>query len=193
MKIGLYGGTFDPIHSAHLLIAEFIKDDLDLDKIIFIPSGTPPHKDVFLPPEPRLEMVQLAVANNPDFEVSRIEIENPDVSYSVDTINKLNEKFSLPKDDLIWIIGSDNFVDFDKWKDPAKILNMCTVVVFPRNVVDFSKVPSHFADKAVYLKHAPIIEISSTQIRSRIKKGLSVKYFVPQAVETLVYSHKTFF
>ncbi len=94
MKIGLYGGTFDPIHSAHLLIAEFIKDDLNLDKIIFIPSGTPPHKDVFLPPEPRLEMVQLAVANNPDFEVSRIEIENPDVSYSVDTINKLGPSFS---------------------------------------------------------------------------------------------------
>lgn len=193
MKIGLYGGTFDPIHSAHLLIAQFIKDDLNLDKIIFIPSGTPPHKEVFLPPAPRLEMVQLAVANNHDFDVSRIEIENPDVSYSVDTISKLNEEFSLPKVDLIWIIGSDNFVDFDKWKDPDKILNMCTVVVFPRNVVDFSKVPSHFSEKAVYLEHAPIIEISSTQIRSRIKRGLSVKYFVPHAVETLVYSYKTFF
>ena len=166
MKIGLYGGTFDPIHSAHLLIAQFIQEDLNLEKIIFIPSGTPPHKEVFLPPEQRLEMVQLALANNPDFDVSMIESKNPDVSYSVDTISKLNEEFNLPKDDLIWIIGSDNFVDFDKWKEPDKILNMCTVVVFPRNVVDFSRIPSHFADRAVYFLQSLFFVYTSSHLQN---------------------------
>jgi nicotinate-nucleotide adenylyltransferase len=188
LRIGLYGGIFDPIHNAHLLIAQFIKEDLKLDKIIFIPSGIPPHKDVFWPTEKRLSTVRLAVADNPWFEISTIEIENAAVSYSVDTIHKLNAEIGLPKGDLIWIVGSDNFVDFDKWKNPSRIFEMCTVVVFPRKAGDYARAPEEFSRKAVYLKHAPIIEISSTQVRARIEKGLSVKYFVPQVIEDLVAS-----
>ena len=188
MRVGLYGGIFDPIHNAHLLIAQFIKEDLKLDKVIFIPSGIPLHKKVFWPADKRLKMVKTAVADNPFFEISTLEIENVGVSYSVDTIQKLKAELKLPKEDLIWIVGSDNFVDFDKWKNPTRIFELCTVVVFPRTAGDYARAPEEFSSKAIYLKHAPIIEISSTQVRDRVAKGQSVKYFVPQVIEGLVSS-----
>ena len=97
MKIGLYGGAFDPIHNAHMIIAQFIKEELSLEKIIFIPSALPPHKSVFAAAERRLLMVQAAIASNPVFEYSEIEIEKGGTSYSVDTIAQLKEIYRLPR------------------------------------------------------------------------------------------------
>ncbi|MFQ5771766.1 MAG: nicotinate-nucleotide adenylyltransferase, partial [bacterium] len=170
MNIGLYGGTFDPIHCAHLIIAQFIKEELNLSKIIFIPSGNPPHKQVFGPAHLRLKMVQLSIVDNSDFECSMIEINKPDKSYSVDTIAQIKNDFNLTKENLFFIIGSDNFIELPKWKKPDKIFQMCKVVVFPRNKVDFELTPPEFRKQAIHLKNAPIIEISSTQIRSLIKR-----------------------
>ena len=192
MKIGLYGGTFDPIHNAHLLIAQFIIEELNLSKIIFIPSGNPPHKRVYSSAALRLKMVQLSIADNVDFECSTLEINNSNKSYSVNTIYQFKKEFNVPKKNLYFLVGSDNFVDFHNWKDPESIFKMCNVVVFPRNNVDFKKAPLHFQKQAVYLENAPLLEISSTQIRSWIKQNRSIKYYVPTVVDELIRSEKLY-
>ncbi len=186
MKIGLYGGTFDPIHCAHLIIAQFIKEELNLSKIIFIPSGIPPHKNVYLPATLRLKMVRLAINDNPDFECSTIEINNTTTNYSVHTIEQIKTELSIAKKDLFFLVGSDNFIDFPKWKNPHKIYQICNVVVFPRDKADFEKTPLEFRKQSIYLDNAPIIEISSTQIRSSIKQNRSIRYLVPQLVEKFI-------
>ncbi|MCZ6820290.1 MAG: nicotinate-nucleotide adenylyltransferase [Calditrichaeota bacterium] len=188
MKIGLYGGAFDPIHNAHMIIAQFIKEELSLEKIIFIPSALPPHKSVFAAAERRLLMVQAAIASNPVFEYSEIEIEKGGTIYSVDTIAQLKEIHRLPRSCLFWIMGSDNFADFSKWKDPDLILELCHVVVFPRSTIDFHRSPVEYRKKVIYVSNAPLIDISSTLVRSLISAGRSISYLVPPAVEEVIKS-----
>ncbi len=187
LRVGLYGGTFDPIHIVHLIIAEFIREERQLDRVIFIPSGIPPHKQVFSPKELRLKMVEACVADHPKFECSDIEITRTWTSYSVDTIAAFRRRLGLPADRLFWILGSDNFVSFDKWKEPERILEWCRVVVFPRRHGDFERAPARFRDHpAVEYLDAPILEVSSTQIREFVRKGRSIRYLVPPAVEGLI-------
>ncbi|MFQ5824279.1 MAG: nicotinate-nucleotide adenylyltransferase [bacterium] len=192
MKIGLFGGTFDPIHCAHLIIAQYIKEELNLNKVVFIPAAYPPHKQVFSEPQLRFKMVNLAIINNAAFECSEIEITKKETSYSVDTIELINKTLNLPKDKLFWIMGSDNFVDLPNWKDPKKIIELCTMVIFPRIQDSFDKTPEEYKNKVIYLKNAPIIDISSTTIRSLVQKGRSIKYLVPSAVEKLIYSENLY-
>lgn len=192
MNIGLYGGTFDPIHSAHLIIAQYVKEELNLHKIIFIPSGSPPHKDVFTSPELRLEMVRLAIQEYPDFEISEVELTHPKISYSVDTIASLKRQLNLPPENLYWIIGADSFVDLPKWKDPHKIVAMCRLVVVPRKSGEFTEIEGEFKEHALYLKSAPVIEISSTRIRELVAQNRSIKNWVPAAVEELIRSNNLY-
>ena len=192
MKIGLYGGTFDPIHTAHLLIAQYITEELNLQKIIFIPSAHPAHKEVYSTPEHRLRMVQLAISDNPVFECSDFEIKTEGTSFSVDTIGELKKQLDINKQNFFWIIGSDNFVDFQSWKDPDKIFDLCNVVVFPRNADDFEKATNNHQDQAVYLKDTPLLDVSSTRIRSFVKEKRSIQYWVPPAVEAFIHSEKLY-
>ncbi|MFQ5602018.1 MAG: nicotinate (nicotinamide) nucleotide adenylyltransferase [bacterium] len=192
MKIGLFGGTFDPIHCAHLIIAQFIKEELDINKLIFIPSGIPPHKEVYLPAEQRLKMVQLSIEASSEFECSLIEIEARQTTYTVDTVKKIKSQLNVAKEDLYLIIGADNFIELSKWKSPEELFELCQVVVFPRHKITFESGPPEFQKKAIYLKQAPIIEISSTQIRSLIMQSRSIKYFVPPAVEAYIKSFKLY-
>ncbi len=192
MKIGLYGGTFDPIHCAHLIIAQYVKEELKLDKVIFIPAAYPPHKEVFSDPRHRLKMVNLAISDNPAFESSEIEIRKGDVSYSVDTIESLKKGYDLPGEHLFWIMGADNLVDFTNWRNPDRILELCTIVIFPRSDKSFEKAPEWIKKNVIYLKHAPIIEISSTTIRSFVQNGRSIRYLVPPAVEKFIYSQNLY-
>jgi len=185
VKVGLYGGTFDPIHCAHLIIAQFVKEELALDKIVFIPSGSPPHKDVFTPADLRLEMVRLAISDYPDFEISRVELENPDISYSVETIAELKNQFRLSRDELYWIIGSDSFLDLPQWKAPRKIVDMCRLIVVPRKSGDFRNIENKFKTDAIYVE-SPVIEISSTQIRELVGQNRSIRNWVPVEVEELI-------
>jgi len=168
----LYGGTFDPIHTVHLLIAQYIGEELNLQKIIFIPSASPPHKKVYSKPEQRLRMVQLAISDNPVFECSDFEIKTEGASFSVDTIWELKKQLEMDKQNLFWIIGSDNFVDFPNWKDPDKIFGLCNVVVFPRNDDDFERASKEYREQTLYLKNTPLLDISSTRIRSLVEGGL---------------------
>lgn len=188
----MYGGTFDPIHCAHLIIAQYVKEELELDKVIFIPTGYPPHKEIYTPPEIRLKMVQLALAGHPNFEISEIEIHRDETSYSVETIEILKDELDALKDDLFWIIGSDSFLDLPKWQDPDKIFEMCRVVVFPRRANEFENSDNRFKTDSLCLEDAPVIEISSTHIRSLVRSGRSIKHWVPAAIEELIHSNKLY-
>lgn len=191
MKVGLYGGTFDPIHCAHLIIAQFVKEELALDKIIFIPSGSPPHKDVFTPAGLRLEMVRLAIKDYAGFEVSLVELENPEISYSVETISELKNQLSLAREDLYWIIGSDSFLDLPQWKEPRKIVEMCKLIVVPRRSGDFESIANKFKTDAVYVE-SPVIEVSSTRIRELVQQHRSIRNWVPDDVRELIRTKKLY-
>ncbi len=186
MRLGIYGGTFDPIHNAHLIIAQFVKEELNLDEILFIPSGTPPHKAVFAPAALRLEMVMRAIADNPVFSVSELEVNKEEVSYTVETIAAVQQAYQAS---LHLVIGSDNFVNLHQWRDPGKILQLCDVAVFPRNGVDARHAQQIYRNEAHILTSAPQIDISSTLIRDLVRGGRSIQYLVPKPVEEIIISN----
>lgn len=192
LKIGLFGGTFDPIHIAHLIIPQYVLEELGLEKVIFIPSGVPPHKDVHLDAPRRLEMVCQAIADNERFECSDLEIKRKGITYSVDTIAALRDQLKILREDLYWIIGSDNLFTFHKWKAPDKILEMCRLVVFPRRADDLSRVSKALREEYIYLEDAPLIEISSTGVRHFIRNGRSIHYLVPDTVEAFIQSQNLY-
>ncbi len=192
MKIGLYGGSFDPIHCAHLLIAQFVLDELGLDRVVFIPSANPPHKKVYSDAEARLAMVNSAVTGSPGFSVSEIEARAGGPTFSVDTIAAFSTEHEIPREDLYWIIGSDNFVDLPTWKDARRILDLATLAVFPRNGVNFEDAQTVFKERAILLTTAPEIDISSTLIRSMVARGRSVRHFVPDGVAELIASKQLY-
>jgi nicotinate-nucleotide adenylyltransferase len=192
LKIGLYGGTFDPVHLGHLIIAQFVKEELSLDRIYFIPTGKPPHKSLETIPNLRFEMLQLAVSGNASFHISDIELSSSRVSYTVDTVAHFKNQFNLRASDLHLIVGSDSFIDLPKWRSPEEIMGQCQLVVFPRNRLDWENAAADFKRQAIYLKEAPIVEISSTRIRAMVKQGRAIRYLVPDAVERFVVSQKLY-
>ncbi len=192
MKIGLFGGAFDPVHCGHLIIAQFVKDELGLDRIIFVPAGNPPHKQLEASALRRYEMLALAIAGTPYFEISDFEVKSPSVSYTVDTVENFKSKLGLDREELFLIIGSDNFVDLSMWKEPNRIMEQCQIVVFPRNGDDWTKAPEHFRKQAIYLRDAPLLQISATQIRLFVKQNRAIRYLVPRAVEDFIASMKLY-
>lgn len=190
------GGTFDPIHVAHLMIAEYAKDEYELDKIIFIPTGTPPHKDECTDSKIRYDMVSLAVEDNVDFEVTDIETNRTELSYSVDTINELKGKYS---GSFYFIIGSDTLFQLKTWKKIDELSKNVEFICAVR--------PEYISTKALemellYLKSkyntkiniikSPLYELSSTYIRERIQTGKSVKYLLPDKVIKYIEEHKLY-
>lgn len=187
MKIALYGGSFDPIHYAHLLLAEWIREELALNKIIFIPAFIPPHKQTqnISAAALRLEMIKLAIQDNPHFDVSAYEIEKADISYSINTILFYRNYYQLPAAQLFFLIGDDNLALFSSWKNPEKIVENCQVIVYRRNKVDRATTTTTFHTKMKFIQN-PIIDISSSAIRDRIAAGLSIKYMVSPPVEAFI-------
>lgn len=185
VKIGLFGGTFNPIHNAHLKVSETALEQFGLEKIIFIPSKIPPHKrDRDLPePELRYEMVELAIKEEPRFEISSIEINREGPSYTIDTINQMKEKY----DDLAFIVGADNLLQIQTWKKPEKLLSSCPFLIAPRrgySEEDFKK--GFFKDKDLIFLEMEEIKISSTKIRKMYQKGLNIDNFVPCSVKRFI-------
>ncbi|MCF7909888.1 MAG: nicotinate-nucleotide adenylyltransferase [Candidatus Omnitrophica bacterium] len=179
MKIGILGGTFNPPHIGHLILAQEMLDELKLDKIFFIPTNNPPHKrGNQLEPRKRFLMTELAAAGNPKFKVLDLELKRKGKSYTCDTIAELKNKY--PQDKLYLIIGSDLAKGFKKWKNPEKIKRMATVIVAKRRGSPFRSSKS--------FKQVDIIqvELSSSQIRARIKKGKIIQYLVPKKVENYI-------
>ncbi len=169
-KIGLFGGTFDPIHLGHTLIAEWMLNYLDLTKVIFIPNKIHPFakRENIIPAEERAEMIRLAIKDFPFFEMSTLEIERLGVSYTVDTIRTMIKDY--PDAEIYYIMGEDNLDKFTLWKKSEEILKLARVVTFRRRSGAKTSLPERYLDKMLRLK-SPYFDISSTDVRERIKKG----------------------
>jgi len=212
MNIGLMGGTFNPIHLAHLRIAEEARESFELERVFFIPAGDPPHKplagDVAF--SHRCEMVRRAIAGNPAFELSDIEGQRPGKSYSFDTINAFRSRF--PDDTLYFLIGSDSFMEIGLWHRYAEIFRACNLIVIERPgrpLVDpLATLPvairgefgynsgsrrlQHESGRSVhFLKGCPL-DISSTGIRQLTAAGRSITYLVPPSVETYITTQRIY-
>jgi len=196
-KIGIMGGSFDPVHLGHLIVAQDAIERLELSQVIFIPASMPPHKQHLrlLAPEHRLNMLKLAVEADMRFSVSDIELKRGGVSYTVDTVHQLKEEY--PGAELYLIIGSDTLVELDTWKDIEEIMNQCIIAAFVRPGEDIRKeirkkikLNEKYCDRLMnHLIETHRIEISSTEIRMRIAEGLSIRYLVPPEVEMYIYEH----
>ncbi len=188
MRIGLFGGTFDPLHMGHLIVAETVRSDFPLEQILFIPAGISPHKlDKNLSPaDIRVEMVQKAIEHYTGFDVSLVEIQNKKISYTIDTIKWFRETEKYQHDELYLLVGSDNFLELNTWKDPEMILEQVHMLVVNRPGFEIQNVGVHFRDKMTFIK-GPFIDISSSEIRHRVRLGRSIRYWVPDCVERIIF------
>ena len=185
MKICLFGGTFDPPHIGHLIIAESILSDLDINKIIFIPSSIPPHKPLhsYSSASSRVEMLQISIKGTPAFQISDIELNRPGASYSVDTIKQIKSQMSLSKEELYFVIGGDSLIEFQMWKNPHEILSLAQVIIAPRPSFTKDMVKPEFLEQVQFLD-TPQIDISSSMIRERVREKKSIRYYViPEVLE----------
>ena len=192
MKIGIMGGTFDPIHLGHLATAEAVREIFSLDEILFIPAARPPHKLAKKVTEEkhRLAMTLLATHSNKFFKVSDMELKRTGLSYTLDTMEELHKIFGSTTE-LFFIIGADSLADLSKWHEAKKLVENCHFIATTRQGVeiDFSAVKNFFGAAAIEHIHrvtTPGLEISSTDIREKVKLGRSIKYLVPEAVEEYI-------
>ena len=190
-RIGIFGGTFNPPHIAHSIVAESVRAQLILDKIIFIPSGNPPLKES-IPAEDRLAMANLAFGDDINFEVSDIEIRDiTEKSYTVNTLRKLRIKYEGERIKLFLIIGADNLLDLPRWKDPEQLFQLAEIVVINRPGFDPKNSKQEFYEKAKFID-VPYLEISSSMIREYVKIGRPVKYLVAKEVEEYIEDNKLY-
>lgn len=190
-KTGIFGGTFNPPHVAHSIIAEEVREKLNLDRILFIPSGNHPLKDSISAIH-RLEMAKLAFSGNEYFEVSDIEVSKRDEkNYTVDTLTELKSLTSNPVDEFYLIIGSDNLIELPKWKNPERLFELSRVVVIKRPDYESGKAEKRFTEKALFAD-VPLMEISSSEIRKKVSERKSIKYLVHPDVEKYIQSNKLY-
>lgn len=180
-RIGVFGGTFDPPHVGHLLVASAAFDELKLDRLIFIPASRPPHKPgVSASAEQRMRMTRAAVGDDSRFEVSDLELRREGVSYSVDTLRSLHG--SNPEAELVFLLGVDQFRALPTWREPDEVAKLATLAVMKRGG-EAVEVDTRYPWTAV---DVPRIDLSSTEIRERVWNGRSIRYFVPDAVFDIV-------
>ena len=183
MKTCIFGGTFDPPHIAHLLIAQTVFESENFERLIFVPANISPAKKNgdSSPPEERSKMLEIALINNPNFEFSDLEINREGISYTVDTIKEFVNELKLDKKDLFFLMGSDTLKSFHTWKDPEKILNLCNIIVAIRPGFTPSDIPQWVLD-SVRFANIPRFEVSSTNIRRRWREGKTIRYMVTKEV-----------
>lgn len=188
-KVGVFGGTFDPIHYGHLITAQSVWEIRKLDKIIFIPAFISPHKSDIKTssPEDRLNMIKIAIEGIEFFDYSDIEINKGGISYTVDTLAELKKKY----DEIEFIIGYDNIFEFHTWKNPDEIMKLAEIIVLKRK----SSHPPQFKDKyynqAVFVQTRGI-EISATDLRERVKNDLPINFLVPPKVKEYIFNNKLY-
>ncbi len=207
-RVGLFGGTFNPIHLGHLRGAEEIWQAFRLDEVIFIPSSIPPHKatENVMEAKHRLEMVKLATSSNPHFSASDLELSRPGRSFSVDTVRYFREKY---EDDFFFILGGDAFQEIETWRDFQHLFSLCHFAVmvrpgfretissspFPESVIpDFrydarESAWAHRSGHRVFFKEIRILDISSTRVRELIGRGETVRYLIPAEVEAYIRTY----
>ena len=194
MKICLFGGTFDPPHIGHLLIAQTVYEAENFDKILFIPAYAPAHKNGVTSMKHRIEMVKIAISDNPNFEFSDVDIVRKGTSYTIDSIVDIKRNYKLTNDEIYYLIGSDSLIDFKNWKDAIEILDECNVIVAIRPGFRPSAIP-HWILQKIHIANIPRIELSSSKIRSRWVKNLTIRYMVTLPIweyinENNLYSSK---
>lgn len=194
--IGVLGGTFDPPHIGHLILGEYAVDALELDKLLYVPAADPPHKqDEFKTPvEYRLKMLELALADNPHFEISGVDIDRPGPHYSVDMIQIIREQ--NPSAEIYFVMGSDSLRDLPTWHRPADLLRLCKLAVMQRPGID-GDAGAHETlfpgiSNRVVMINAPLIEISSTEIANRLLNGRSIRYQVSDSVREYIMTHRLY-
>ncbi|NLK74867.1 MAG: nicotinate-nucleotide adenylyltransferase [Clostridiales bacterium] len=194
-KVGIMGGTFNPIHFGHLILAETAYEEIGLDRILFMPSKNPPHKDSteVISEEHRLKMVELAVQGNPHFQLSTIELDREGTTYTVDTLAQLTKE--NPNTDYYFILGADSLIKLETWKNCQGVLDLCTVVVAGRDDLkteDIQLKIQYYKDKygaRIITLNMQSYELSSGFLRDRISKGKSIQYYVPEKVKDYILSN----
>ncbi len=197
MRLGIFGGTFDPVHHGHLILAELCRERCRLDEVWFLPTASPPHKpqSEFTATETRIEMLQLAVADNERFAVNRYEADRGGVNYTVDTLRHFRKK--MPKREFFFLMGADMLQDLPNWREASVVCKLATVVSVRRAGLpqpDFrgiAEVASVEQIKAIHRHQVemPAIEISSTDIRNRVGRGRTIRYLTTPAVAQFILSH----
>jgi nicotinate-nucleotide adenylyltransferase len=196
VNIGVLGGTFDPIHIGHLVVAEEARIKLGLREVLFVPAGQPWLKRDHNITEAahRVEMVRRAIADNPYFKLCTLEVERSGPSYTVDTLTMLQKQLGS-KASLFFILGRDTLAELPLWKEPKKLVQLCRLVVPPRlgsgDLKHLNAAISGLLDKVIQLD-MPVIGISSSEIRQRIAQGLPIRYLVPPVVEKYITEHKIY-
>jgi len=192
MKTGILGGTFDPVHTGHIMVADVVKDELGLTDVVFMPAGKPWLKAgaSVLPAEHRLNMVRMAIAGKSCFKASTMEIERKGPTYSVDTMAEMRREID-DKDELFFIIGWDNLMELPRWHQPERLISLCRLVAVPRVGFPFPDLASIEASipgisQRVIMLDKPQIDISASAIRQRVRQGLSISHLVPEAVEKYI-------
>ncbi len=198
MKIGILGGTFDPIHNGHLAIAEEARKRMGLAEVYFVPAARTPLKEsgTILAAEHRIEMVRLAIADYPYFKLSTIEIDRPGPSYTVDTIAELRDKFGA-ENELYFIIGLDSLAQLPRWREPARIIRMCRLVAVPRpgySLPDTNTLEAAMPgiSQRLTVLDEPKSDVSATEVRQRAKRGESISHLVPEEVVEYIKRQKLY-
>jgi nicotinate-nucleotide adenylyltransferase len=187
------GGTFDPPHYAHLVLAENALAQLELDVVLFVPAGQPPHKpeQPVTPVRHRVAMVEMAVTDNSGFQLSRVDVDRPGPHYTVDTLRILNGEY--PDATCFFLVGGDSLAEFVTWRDPSGILAWARLAVMQRpgwetDQASLAKALPAIKERLTWLD-APHLEISGTDLRRRVAAGLPIRYLVPASVERYVHEH----
>ena len=215
LRLGLLGGSFNPVHDGHLAIARQTREALGLDQVLFIPTSQPPHKpnNSLAPAQDRYEMVRLAIASNPTFAISDVEIRRPGKSYTIDTIRLLQQEYGA-QTQLFFLIGLDAFLDFPSWRDPQTLLKLCTFVVLSRPGLSFrslstvallppipypslsdldadriSRIEAPIGTHGLICLKLPPSAVSASDIRARIRQGLPAANQLPPLVESYILHH----
>lgn len=196
-KVGIMGGSFDPIHLGHLVVANEVLNIHSLDEIIFVPTGNPPHKNGLKADSfHRLLMVNMAVLSNDKFKVSDFEINNSEKSYTLNTLKKFHKLYE--NTEFFFITGSDAVIDLPNWYEPDEILKLCTFIAVSRPGISIDEVNNkineikHKYDGNIELLQVPMLQISSTDIRRRFNMGISAKYLLPDTVEQYIIKNKLY-
>ena len=196
MNLGILGGTFDPIHIGHLVVAEEARIKLGLSEVLFVPAGQPwlkQDRHITLAAH-RVEMVRRAIADNPYFKLNTLEVDRPGPSYTVDTLRSLQDQLSS-ESSLFFILGRDTLAELPLWKEPRKVIQLCRLVVPPRlgsrDLRHLEETIPGLLERVIQLD-MPVIGISSSEIRQRIARGLSIRYLVPPAVEQYVTEQRIY-
>ena len=198
MRLGVFGGTFDPVHYGHLLLAERCRKECRLDEVWFVPAGTPPHKlNVSVTPaSARAEMLELAIAGHPAFRVDRRELLRKEPCFTVETLEELAAED--PARELWFLMGGDSLADFPGWKAPRRILELARLAVAKRgsrpsaSLEDLRRQFGGVIAERVQVVTMPVVDFSSSDVRERVRRGASIRYMVPRAVEGYIEAQRIY-